>query len=204
MSLNPWRPARRGPWWLLTLGGVALMHGLVGLILMAWLERPPAVTPGQSVAVDILPLPPEALARQQAQAEAEAKLMPVPEMAPLPIPELPPQQAAPDAAPPAGGLQAQELRTVRGTLPLGSQLCSTRALPNVAALPLVAGAEAEISVQGTVRGGRVVAVKVLEVRGVSDASAQRLLGAAVEAAMRSGWRCASDGVFEQGYLLQNS
>lgn len=197
MSLNPWRPARRGPWWLLTLGGVALLHGLVGLILMAWLERPPAVTPGQSVAVDILPLPPEALARQQAQAEAEAKLMPVPEMAPLPIPELPPQQAAPDAAPPAGGLQAQELRTVRGTLPLASQLCSTRALPNVAQLPLSGGAE--ISVQGTVRGGRVVAVQVLEVRGVPDTSAQRLLSAAVEAALRSGYQCASDGVFSQSF-----
>lgn len=200
MSLNPWRPARRGPWWLLTLGGVALLHGLVGLILMAWLERPPAVTPGQSVAVDILPLPPEALARQQAQAEAEAKLMPVPEMAPLPIPELPPQQAAPDAAPPAGGLRAQELRTVRGTLPLASQLCSARALPNVAQLPLVAGAE--ISVQGTVRGGRVVAVQVQEVRGVPDTSAQRLLSAAVEAALRSGYQCANDGVFAQSFGVQ--
>jgi len=200
MSLNPWRPARRGPWWLLTLGGVALLHGLVGLVLMAWLERPPAVTPGQSVAVDILPLPPEALARQQAQAqaEAEAKLLPVPEMAALPIPELP-LEAPADSTPPAG-LRAMELPAARAGAAPASRLCATRALPNLRGLSLAAGLE--ITVQGTVRGGRVVAVRVLALRGAPDASAQRQLSAAVEAALRSGYQCASDGVFEQSFGVQ--
>lgn len=196
MSVYAWRPARRGPLWLLTLLAVLLLHGLAGVVLVAWVERPPPVLPGRSVAVDILPLPPEAQARL---AELEAAGLPLPELTPLPIPELP-LEAADDSTPPAG-LQAVELPAARaGSLP-ASRLCATRPLPNLRGSSLSAGPE--ITVQGTVQGGRVVAVRVLDLRGAPDASAQRLLSAAVEAALRTGYQCATDGVFEQTFAVRS-
>lgn len=60
---------------------------------------------------------------------------------------------------------------------------------------------AQFTVQGTVQGGRVVAVEVLSRSGVADRRAQRALTAAVDTALRS-YRCNSDGVFVQEFVFR--
>lgn len=57
------------------------------------------------------------------------------------------------------------------------------------------------TVQGTVQGGRVVAVEVLSRSGVAERRTQRAFAAAIDTALRS-YRCNSDGVFVQEFLFR--
>ncbi len=80
-----------------------------------------------------------------------------------------------------------------------SMLCPVMASPE----PPASGWEgvAQFTVQGTVQGGRVVAVEVLSRSGVADRRAQRALGAAIDTALRH-YRCNSDGVFVQEFVFR--
>ncbi len=79
-------------------------------------------------------------------------------------------------------------------------LCSVMAKPELPASALEG--MAQLRVQGTVRGGRVVAVEVQTLQALPDRRAQRQLLSSVENTLRSGYQCSNDGVFSQEFVFR--
>lgn len=79
-------------------------------------------------------------------------------------------------------------------------LCPVMAKPELPASALEG--MAQLRVQGTVRGGRVVAVEVQTLQALPDRRAQRQLVSSVENTLRSGYQCSNDGVFSQEFVFR--
>lgn len=184
----------------------AMVQGLMPR--MPW-QAPPAPIAAQVSQPDRLP-PPEP-PRQQVDPVLQRPVIEV-YVPPLPT-SVEPSAAAISATttqPPEGPVTAvaRQPDAVVGaaqgerTAPLrqsASMLCPVMTQPEAPASGW--DGVAQFTVQGTVQGGRVVAVEVLSRSGAVDRRALRALTGAIDTALRS-YRCNNDGVFVQEFVFR--
>lgn len=201
---------------LTSLGLVGALHGLIVLGLSAGLIREALQAPPGPIVAEVLkPEPaPEPDVKPITDDFAEAPVLRAPDTPVVPPPDW---DIAPATGPtitsqwdeglpkPTGtalrGEPAAELPPAVASGPVSAGLlCPTMARPE---LPAAAQeGSAMLRVLGTVRGGRVVAVQMTTLQALPDRRAQRALLANVEQALRSGYACTQDGLFEQEFLFR--
>lgn len=197
---------------LTSVGLVLSVHALLIVGLSAGLIGPVATPPPAPPQVELLkqePRPPEPLPLLPHAALPQAPDLPIvptppiwieapspislqPSDASRPQPFEPTAAAAPElrAASPAGGTGVQS----------AGLLCPTQTRPQLPAL--AQEGSAHLRVLATVQGGRVVALQTTTLRALPERRAQRALLAEVEQALRNGYACTQDGVFEQEFLFR--
>lgn len=202
-------PSRLG-----SLSAVVLLHAVaIGLFASGLSLRPSAPeTPPPVVLkdpVELPPPPPEPLpVPRDVVLEARPIIeVPIPDVptsvadAPITVSaaELPRSVAEPGPLPLPPADLPREPSLVASQPVAAGLLCSRMPPPE---MPVALDQAAELSVIGTVRGGRVVAVEFTASRGLTDRRALRQLQQAVDRTLRDGYQCSSEGRFTQAFLFK--
>jgi protein TonB len=189
---------------------VLMVYGLSSSLVRDALQKP-SVTPQLAVLKDPTPPPVQPLPVQQSQplatpVTAVVRVPDVPTFDTMPLMAVPTQPSFSQSheAAPSGSTATPEptapIHTSRPAVQAAGMLCAVMPRPELP--PQALEGQAELRVLGTVRGGRVTGVEIQALRAFSDRRAQRALLASVEHTMRSGYQCASDGVFVQEFVFR--
>jgi protein TonB len=188
---------------------VLMVYGLSSSLVRDALQKPP-VTPQVTVLKE--PLPPVLPVPVQPSVQLPTPVTPVVQAPELPIMDTAPPLAVSaqtdlslshDVAPRGGAATPEPtapLSPPRPAVQAAGMLCAVMPRPELP--PQALEGQAELRVLGTVRGGRVTGVEIQALRAFSDRRAQRALLASVEQTLRSGYQCASDGVFVQEFVFR--
>jgi len=187
---------------------VLMVYGLSSSLVRDALQKPP-VTPQVTVLREPTPpLPPPVPVQQSVDLPMpvtpvlQTPEVPVTETA-LTVPAQPSLSLSHETAPRASTATPEAtapLSQAQPAVQAAGMLCAVMPRPELPAQALEG--RAELRVLGTVRGGRVTGVEIQALRAFSDRRAQRALLASVEQTLRSGYQCASDGVFVQEFVFR--